>query len=161
MSTLDFIFRLSLAMLLGAGIGLERQWRNRNAGLRTNALVAIGAASFLLLSESLTNEVGDPSRIAAQIVSGIGFLGAGVIMRDGVNVQGLNTAATLWCSAAVGTMTGVGLLIEAFLTTFLVVITHFILRPVGNKLQRFANKSSSRQVRPDFKLSTFKNGESE
>ncbi|VEB52218.1 magnesium transporter [Salmonella enterica subsp. enterica] len=90
-----YILNLLAAMLLGALIGAERQWRQRMAGLRTNALVATGAAVFIL--SSMTTSPDSPGRIAAQIVSGIGFLGAGVIMREGMNVRGLNTAATLWC----------------------------------------------------------------
>ncbi|HBX2732297.1 TPA: magnesium transport protein MgtC, partial [Klebsiella pneumoniae] len=91
-----YMTHLLAAMLLGALIGAERQWRQRMAGLRTNALVATGAAVFILSAMSASPD--SPGRIAAQIVSGIGFLGAGVIMRDGMNVRGLNTAATLWCS---------------------------------------------------------------
>ena len=92
-----YIANLLAAMLLGALIGAERQWRQRMAGLRTNALVATGAAVFILSSVAASPD--SPGRIAAQVVSGIGFLGAGVIMREGMNVRGLNTAATLWCSA--------------------------------------------------------------
>lgn len=95
-----YMTHLLAAMLLGALIGAERQWRQRMAGLRTNALVATGAAVFILSAMSASPD--SPGRIAAQIVSGIGFLGAGVIMRDGMNVRGLNTAATLWCSAGIG-----------------------------------------------------------
>ena len=97
-----YMTHLLAAMLLGALIGAERQWRQRMAGLRTNALVATGAAVFILSAMSASPD--SPGRIAAQIVSGIGFLGAGVIMRDGMNVRGLNTAATLWCSAGIGVL---------------------------------------------------------
>src|SRR6202020_3081286 len=98
---------LGFATLLGACIGVERQWRQRMAGLRTNTLVAIGAASFVVF-ESLFPEDGSPTRVAAQVVSGIGFLGAGIIFREGLQVTGLNTAATLGCSAAVGLLPGRG-----------------------------------------------------
>jgi len=98
--------RLGLALVLGSAIGIERQWQQKMAGLRTNALVALGASGFVVFS-GLVGE-GDPIRIAAQVVTGIGFLGAGVILREGVNVHGLNTAATLWCSAMVGTIAGAG-----------------------------------------------------
>src|SRR5674476_1548023 len=90
-----------MATLMGACIGFERQWRQRMAGLRTNTLVAIGAASFVIF-EGLFPDDGSPTRVAAQVVSGIGFLGAGIIFREGLHVTGLNTAATLWCSAAMG-----------------------------------------------------------
>jgi putative Mg2+ transporter-C (MgtC) family protein len=130
--TIDiFIYRLGLAFLLGASIGLERQYRQKSAGLRTNTLVSLGSAAFILLSLSLTGDVGDPSRVAGQIVTGIGFLGAGVIMKDGLSVQGLNTAATIWCSAAVGTLAGAGLWIQASATAFSIILVHVILRPIG------------------------------
>jgi putative Mg2+ transporter-C (MgtC) family protein len=99
---------LLVAACLGAVIGLERQWRQRLAGLRTNTLVALGAAIFVTYSHVVPDGVAD-TRIAAQVVSGIGFLGAGVIFKEGLNVRGLNTAATLWCSAAVGLLAGEGL----------------------------------------------------
>ena len=88
---------LGVATLMGACIGFERQWRQRMAGLRTNTLVAIGAASFVVFAGLFPDE-GSPTRVAAQVVSGIGFLGAGIIFREGLQVSGLNTAATLWCS---------------------------------------------------------------
>lgn len=100
-------FDLVVALGCGALIGSERQIRQRLAGLRTNALVALGAAGFVIFSQLFENEV-SPTRVAAQVVSGIGFLGAGIIFRDGFNVHGLNTAATLWCSAGVGLMAGAG-----------------------------------------------------
>ena len=103
-----FAIRLGFALLLGAIVGAERQWRQRTAGLRTNALVAAGAAMFVMLS-ALTERPDDSFRIAGQVVSGIGFLGAGVILRNGLNISGLNTAATLWCSAAIGTLSGYGM----------------------------------------------------
>lgn len=92
---------LSVAFALGALIGFERQWRQRLAGLRTNTLVALGAAIFMVFSALFPGGQA-PTRVAAQVISGIGFLGAGVIFKEGLNVRGLNTAATLWCSAAVG-----------------------------------------------------------
>ena len=96
---------LTTALVCGAIIGSERQIRQRLAGLRTNALVALGAAGFVTFSALYPSEISQ-TRVAAQVVSGIGFLGAGIIFRDGFNVHGLNTAATLWCSAAVGLMAG-------------------------------------------------------
>jgi putative Mg2+ transporter-C (MgtC) family protein len=136
MSLFEFIIRLNLALLLGAAIGFERQWRQKSAGLRTNTLVSMGAAAFILLSVSLTGDSGDPSRVAGQIVTGIGFLGAGVIMKDGFNVQGLNTAATIWCSAAVGSLAGVGLFAESAITAGAVMLAHLGLRPLGRKISR-------------------------
>src|SRR6202049_3808827 len=98
---------LAVALSLSAVIGFERQWRNRLAGLRTNTLVALGAASFVTFSALVPGDA-SPTRVAAQVVSGIGFLGAGLIFREGLSVRGLNTAATLWCSAAVGVVAGAG-----------------------------------------------------
>lgn len=126
---------LSVAVLCGAVIGSERQVRQRMAGLRTNALVALGAAAFVTFSGLYPNEV-SPTRVAAQIVSGIGFLGAGIIFRDGFNVHGLNTAATLWCSAAVGMMAGAGAWPYALLLTGLVVFINLGLRPLVKWLKR-------------------------
>jgi len=141
MQILEFILRLGLAFLLGVAIGFERQWRQRSAGLRTNTLVSVGAAAFTLISYLLTSlddgvYKGDATRIIGQIVTGIGFLGAGVIMKDGLNIHGLNTAATIWCSAAVGSMAGVGLYAEATIVAVVVMITHLLLRPLGNRINR-------------------------
>lgn len=90
---IEAIGRLGLALVLGSAIGIERQWNQKMAGLRTNALVALGSSGFVVFSGMVGQ--GDPTRIAAQVVSGIGFLGAGIILREGINVHGLNTAATL------------------------------------------------------------------
>ena len=126
---------LMTALGCGAMIGSERQVRQRMAGLRTNALVALGAASFVTFSGLFPDEV-SPTRVAAQVVSGIGFLGAGIIFRDGFNVHGLNTAATLWCSAGVGMMAGAGAWDFALLLTALVVFINLGLRPLGKFLKR-------------------------
>jgi putative Mg2+ transporter-C (MgtC) family protein len=123
------------ALVCGAVIGSERQVRQRMAGLRTNALVALGAASFVTFSGLFPDEV-SPTRVAAQIVSGIGFLGAGIIFRDGFNVHGLNTAATLWCSAGVGMMAGAGAWDFALLLTAMVVFVNLGLRPLVKWLKR-------------------------
>src|SRR5271154_4944762 len=133
----DAFYRLVLALACGALIGVERQWRQKKAGLRTNVLVAIGACAFVLFAYRLT-PVGDATRMAGQVVTGIGFLGAGVIMHEGVNVHGLNTAATLWCSAAVGIFAGAGLLIEAALLATFVTVTNLILRPLVTFINRHA-----------------------
>jgi putative Mg2+ transporter-C (MgtC) family protein len=134
---LDFFGRAAVALALGALIGVERQWRQRMAGLRTNALVALGAALFELFGVLMSRSPGiDPTRIAAYVVSGIGFLGAGVILRDGVNVRGINTAATIWCSSAVGVLAGAGYVLEAALGAVLVVVAHVVLRPLARQLDR-------------------------
>lgn len=141
---LVFGARAAIALSLGALIGAERQWRQRNAGLRTNALVALGACLFELLSILLLKgDNVDPTRIPAYVVSGIGFLGAGVIFRGGSTVTGINTAATIWCSAAVGLLSGAGYPIEALIAAALIVILHLTLRPVGRRIDRMPATSDT------------------
>lgn len=129
-----FEHRLLLAFVLGTVIGLERQWRHKIAGVKTNALVAGGAALFILLSEKITGDTSAAGRIAANIVTGIGFLGAGVMMRNGTNVTGINTAATIWCSAAIGSLAGLGYWYESLVGTAFVVAGNILLRPIGEKI---------------------------
>ncbi|MFN6999933.1 MgtC/SapB family protein [Elioraea tepidiphila] len=131
----EMMLRLAAALVLGAVIGAERQWRQRMAGLRTNALVALGAASFTVFG-LMTPGDQSPTRVAAQVVSGIGFLGAGVIMREGLNIRGLNTAATLWCSAGIGVFCGAGALIPAAGATALIVAANLGLRPLVRLIDR-------------------------
>src|SRR5258707_7482603 len=121
MSIEQAAINLAVAFCLSAAIGFERQWRIRLAGLRTNTLVALGAASFVVFAALVPGE-GSPTRVAAQVVSGIGFLGAGLIFREGMSVRGLNTAATLWCSAAIGVLAGAGYLASAPLATRVVMV---------------------------------------
>ena len=136
--TLNLLMPLVLASMLGALVGVERQWRQRMAGLRTNALVSLGAASFTLMSMLVDGDAGEasPTRVAAQVVSGIGFLGAGVIMKEGANIRGLNTAATLWCSAAIGVMAGAGYFLAAALVALTILATNMLLRPLVVKINR-------------------------
>lgn len=126
MEYISFLGRISVCFILGIIIGFERQCRRRIAGMRTITLVALGA--FLFVSVSKLTVANDITRVAAQVVSGIGFLGAGVILRDGTNIRGLNTAATLWCSAAIGTLTALGLLIEAIIGVFFILFANVVLR---------------------------------
>lgn len=133
---IDYLIRMGSALLLGTAIGVERQYRRCNAGLRTNILVSVGSAAFTILSFAMSAENGDPSRIAAQIVSGIGFLGGGLILKDGISVRGLNTAATIWCSAACGTLSGTGLYAEAAVLVICVISTHCIFRPLCSLIER-------------------------
>ncbi len=132
----QFEFRLLTALLLGAAIGFERQWRHKMAGVKTNALVSLGSALFILLGAKITGDNSSSARIAAQIVTGIGFLGAGAIMKEGFNVSGLNTAATIWCSGAVGCLAGLGFWYEASIGTFFVIVSHLLLRPVENRIEK-------------------------
>lgn len=135
MNALAAALNMALALVLGALIGSERQVRQRLAGLRTNALVALGAAAYVVFSAQFADEL-SPSRVGAQVVSGIGFLGAGIIFRNGFTVHGLNTAATLWCSAAVGLLAGVGAAVHAVMATGLVVFINLGLRPLVKWLKR-------------------------
>jgi putative Mg2+ transporter-C (MgtC) family protein len=133
----EILLRVGLAAVLGGAIGFERELREREAGLRTHLLVSVGAALFTLVSAyawtdwQFSNESGlvfDPTRIAAQIVTGIGFLGAGAIIRQGLSVRGLTTAATLWVVAAIGMATGAGYYAAAVITTVLVLVSLWPLR---------------------------------
>lgn len=134
-SLLDTGISLGTAFILGGMIGLERQYRQRTAGLRTNILVAIGAAIFVDAGNRLTGHDG-AVHIMAYVVSGIGFLGAGVIMREEGNVRGINTAATLWASGAVGACAGADLILEACLATLFVLAANTLLRPVVTFINR-------------------------
>ena len=134
MRTADFAARVLVALALGILIGVERQWRQRMAGLRTNALVSLGAALFSSLSVLLDGN--NPTQIAAYIVSGTGFLAGAVIFKENFSVRGLNTAATLWATAAVGTLVGSGFYIEATIGALAVVGTNIVLRPIVQRINR-------------------------
>ena len=126
---------LACAFLLGTLIGAERQYRQRTAGLRTNVLVALGASAFVDMGMRLVGKPG-AVQVVSYVVSGVGFLGAGVIMKEGLNIRGLNTAATLWCSAAVGALSGAALPSEAVLLTTAVLAGNTLLRPLINLINR-------------------------
>jgi putative Mg2+ transporter-C (MgtC) family protein len=134
-----FIGNIVVAMLLGVAIGVERQLHQHAAGLRTNALVCLGAALFV----SLAHMENDPSstRMASYVVSGIGFIGGGVILREGLNVRGLNTAATIWCSGAVGTLAGMGYLPQAALGTGSILLLNVGLRPLVRRIEARAKSA--------------------
>jgi len=134
-SLLDTAISLASAFILGGMIGFERQYRQRTAGLRTNVLVALGAAIFVDLGNHIAGHDG-AVRVVAYVVSGIGFLGAGVIMREEGNVRGLNTAATLWGSAAVGACAGADLIAEAAVAALFVLAANTLLRPVVDRINR-------------------------
>lgn len=137
MSITEFSTRLAIAILAGFLIGFERKWHQKNAGIRTHALVAAGAAIYVLISVNLTeNGQGDATRIVGQVVVGIGFLGAGLIMQDGLNVQGLNSAATVWCSAALGCLAGAGWFAEVAVSTLAILIINLFFRIIENQLDK-------------------------
>jgi len=134
---IDIVIRLFLAFLGGGIIGFERSYRRQVAGLRTHILIALGAASLMLLSiwiPQTFSERGDPGRIAAQVVSGIGFLGAGAIIRLGSNIRGLTTAASLWLTAAIGLTLGAGMFVTALTAEILALFTLVVLHKIENKL---------------------------
>ncbi|MCK0198863.1 MgtC/SapB family protein [Ancylobacter sp. 6x-1] len=139
---LDTLVSLVAAFALGTLIGAERQWRQRTAGLRTNVLVSIGACQFVDMAMHLAGPDG-AVRVVAYVVSGIGFLGAGVIMKEGANIRGLNTAATLWCSAAVGACAGADLIAQAGLLTLFVLAGNTMLRPLVRVLERLPHDISA------------------
>jgi putative Mg2+ transporter-C (MgtC) family protein len=132
----QFAIRLATAFVLGALVGVERQWRQRQAGLRTNCLVAIGSAMFVMMGGLISGADGSQGRVAAYVVSGIGFLGGGVILKEGFSIRGLNTAATLWCTAAIGTLVGLGRIGFAFLGTLAILGAHLLLRPLASQINR-------------------------
>lgn len=133
-----FIFRLACALVAGVVIGVQRELRQHQAGLTTNALVAVGACVFILISESVIMRAqaaggpvnNDNLRVLSQVVTGIGFLGAGVIMKNGVTIHGLTSAATIWCSAAVGCLCGYGLWREAFVAVGVIILINWGLKGV-------------------------------
>lgn len=146
-SLLDTLLSIGTAFVLGGMVGLERQIRQRTAGLRTNTLVAVGAAVFVDMANRLHGHEG-AVHVAAYVVSGIGFLGAGAIMKEGANISGLNTAATLWGSAAVGACAGADLLGEALIAALFVLASNTLLRPVVNRINR-------RPVQEEFSEATY------
>ena len=140
MEYLGFLTRISVCFVLGIIIGLERQYRRKIAGIRTITLVSLG--SFLFVSISDFTNPNDITRIAAQVVSGIGFIGAGVILRDGKDIRGLNTAATLWCSAAIGTLTALNLIGEAVIGVLYILLSNILLRFVSRTIMKKINQKA-------------------
>ena len=148
---LDSIISLSAAFIFGGLIGFERQYRQRTAGLRTNVLVAVGAAIFVDMANRLSGAAG-AVHVVAYVVSGIGFLGAGVIMREGLNVRGLNTAATLWCSAAIGVLAGSGFLLEGAIGAVAILSANVLLRGLGQLINRQGMHTAT-EVEQNYRLS--------
>jgi putative Mg2+ transporter-C (MgtC) family protein len=150
---LDTLVSLLTAFVFGTLIGAERQYRQRSAGLRTNVLVAVGASAFVDLANRLTGAEGSV-RVIAYVVSGIGFLGAGAIMKEGMNVRGLNTAATLWASAAVGCCAGADMVAQAALLTVFVLGGNTLLRPLVKAIDRAPINEHSSEASYDVLVST-------
>lgn len=152
MTLLDFVLRLGAALLMGAAVGLERQWRQRMAGTRTNALVAAGAAAFVMCGFMVRDNSRGEAQIVSYVVSGIGFLGAGVIFKDTGSVRGLNTAATIWCSAAIGAISGLGKPLHALILAAAVLGTNVVLRPLAYRLYPAHTSGEEQEVTYGFEL---------
>lgn len=141
-SDLELIQRIILAAALGGALGFERELRQKSAGLRTNILIAVGSALFTLMSIEMAELRGsDPARMAAQIVTGVGFLGAGAIMRTGVGIHGLTTAATVWVNAAVGVAAGAGEYHLALIATLVTIAVLLVLVPIERLIDRFGERN--------------------
>jgi|SRR5579862_7757717 len=140
LTAIDFLTRLGIAALLGIAIGFERQWRQRAAGLHTSSLVSVGAALFALL-DGIIN-AGDATRIVAGVVTGVGFIAGGVILRSGLNVTGLNTAATMWATAAVGALAGFGLFPQAAAGAVAIILLNLLLSPLADAINARTTRRS-------------------
>lgn len=138
----EFLLYLFICFLLSFLIGIERQYRKRMIGLRTTILVSLGA--FLFVSFSFSVGANDISRIASQVVTGIGFLGAGVILKDGKKIRGLTTAATLWCDAAIGILCAGGAIFEATLGTIIILFANTILRYINKTINDLSDKKQTK-----------------
>jgi putative Mg2+ transporter-C (MgtC) family protein len=149
MPDIELIRRLITAALLGAALGIERELRQKDAGLRTNILIAVGTALFTIMSIEMAGPGGDPGRIAAQIVTGIGFLGAGAIMRTDNKVQGLTTAATVWVNAAVGVAAGGGSYHLAFIATGITLAALMVLHPIERRIAGRVARTSEKTGKED------------
>lgn len=140
---------------------MERQWRKKLAGMRTMTLVCLGSCIFVLLSTFIEDD-SSPSRIAAQVVSGIGFLAGGVILRDGFSVTGLNTAATLWCSAAIGSLIGANFIVEGLICAIIITLVNVILRTFSYKLDQLSEeRTETNEIEATYYLSVIANNSSE
>jgi len=143
MTNTEFTLRLLAGLAAGLVIGLEREWQNKPAGLRTNTLVATGSALFVLLAINMAesySKASDITRIVGQIVTGIGFLGAGIIFKEGADIHGLTTAATVWCSAAVGCFAGAGFYIETLIGVTAIIFVNLLLIPLDKWLSKKAKE---------------------
>src|SRR5262245_39529874 len=149
----DTLVSLMVAFVFGTLIGAERQYRQRSAGLRTNVLVSVGAAAFVDLGNFLNGAEG-AVHVVAYVVSGIGFLGAGAIMKEGMNVRGLNTAATLWASAAVGACAGADMVAQSAALTLFVLAGNTMLRPLVNAIDRIPLNERSSEATYEISITT-------
>jgi len=143
----EFGLRIGAALLSGLFIGVEREIRNKNAGLKTNALVSLGAAVFVLVSFHFRGEPSvDITRVMGQVVTGIGFIGAGVILHTGTTVRGLTTAATVWCSAGAGCLAAVGLYAELLVLTILIVFVNVFFGYMDKYIDKKLNRDPDQKT---------------
>ncbi len=142
--------RLMLAALLGSLLGLEREWHRRTAGLRTNTLIALGSAAFTLVSIQMVarDGRGDATRIVSMIVSGIGFLGGGAILRTRGSIRGLTTAAAIWVNAAIGMAVGAGFVVLAISVTLTALVVLTLLKRVEDKMDRMRPSAHAKKLEP-------------
>lgn len=144
MTITDYSLRLLAAIAAGILIGIEREWQNKSAGIRTNTLVSVGSALYVLLSIQMTEENGDVTRIIGQVVTGIGFLGAGIIFKEGINIHGLTTAATVWCASAIGCTAAAGYFTETLIGTLLVISVNIFSLPLDKLLEKMKVKRNKK-----------------
>ena len=159
-----FTVHLIIAAVLGGIIGLERQWTRHPAGILTTLIVCIGSFAFTAFSFLVVGEVKDVTRVAAQVVSGIGFLGAGVILREGGNVRGLNTAATVWASAGVGILCCLDNAVYAMLVALAIVFLHLVIHPISEQIdknRRYDKTEKKNREEALYRISVICSGEDE
>ncbi|OAB80031.1 MgtC/SapB family protein [Cochleicola gelatinilyticus] len=139
----QFTIRVLCALAAGFLIGIEREFKNKHAGLKTNTLVSLGAAVFVLISlRFYGDDYTDITRVVSQVAIGVGFLGAGTIMKRGENVHGLTTAATIWCSAGAGSLAAFGMYWELLILTVLVVLINFVFGKIDDKISKNASEEN-------------------
>ncbi len=144
MTITDYSLRILAAIAAGILIGIEREWQNKSAGIRTNTLVSVGSALYVLLSIQMTETNGDVTRIIGQVVTGIGFLGAGIIFKEGINIHGLTTAATVWCASAIGCTAAAGYFTETLIGTLLVISVNLFSLPLDKLLEKMKVKRNKK-----------------
>lgn len=149
-----FIERLLLSIAFGFIIGLERQFRHKMSAVITNVLVCLGA--FLFLTFAYQSGDDEKARIAGQIISGIGFLGGGVILREGFSIRGLNTAATLWCASGIGMLVSQGYILFAFIGTISILAANIILKPIATKVENSKYGSTDDEFYYDIEIESIK-----
>lgn len=150
-----FSLRLAIAVVLGFFVGLERQWTKHQAGILTNVIVCVGAYAYTAFSFVMNQDNTDPTRVAAQVVSGVGFLGAGLILRDGTNIRGLSTAATIWTTAAIGILCTLPDIYYAIIVALVIVVLHLVLHPLSAKIDKLHNYDKEKRAKAEclYKIS--------